>query len=303
MSADRLLAAIAERQHGLVTHAQALGAGVTYHQIRRRLESGRLVARRRGVYGVGGTPETQEQAWLAAVLAAGPAGVLSHRSAGALWILRHAPEPHAIDVATPGDQRVRLEGVVHHRSGLLVPADVTVHRRIPTTTVARTFAEIAGAMGPVTTGRSLDDAIRRRLTTLEDVRACHARLAGPGRRRLRDLKAELRRRLPGYDPGGSDLEIRALTAIGRAGLRLPVQQHRVRIEGRTRFIDLAYPDVLLAIELGGWNWHGSRSARKDDLARTRQLQRAGWTVIEFAEDDDDDELVHTVATLLVRLAA
>jgi very-short-patch-repair endonuclease len=56
-------------------------------------------------------------------------------------------------------------------------------------------------------------------------------------------------------------------------------------------------------EVASPRWHGSRSSRKDDLARTRQLQRAGWTVVAFAEDDSDDELVHTVATLLVRLAA
>jgi hypothetical protein len=303
VSVDRLLAQIAERQHGLVTLGQAIAGGLSPDQIHRRCRAGRLEQLRRGVYAIAGAPRTQQQAWLAAVLAAGDAAVLSHASAASLWKLRPAPDADGIHVATPLDQRVRLAGVIHHRSGLLVPVDVTVHERIPTSTVARTIAEIGGQLGPVLTGRCLDDAIRRRLVTLEEVRACHARLSGPGRRRLRDLKAELRTRLPGYDPGGSDLEIRALTAIGRAGLRLPVQQHRVRIEGRTRFIDLAYPDVLLAIELGGWNWHGSRSARKDDLTRTRQLQRAGWTVVEFAEDDSDDELVHTVATLLVRLAA
>ncbi|MBW3610677.1 MAG: formate dehydrogenase accessory sulfurtransferase FdhD [Actinobacteria bacterium] len=58
-----------------------------------------------------------------------------------------------------------------------------------------------------------------------------------------------------------------------------------------------------AFEEHGWTWHGSRSARIDDLARTRQLQRAGWTVIEFTEDDSVEELVRTVTTLLARLAS
>lgn len=298
MSVDRSLASVAARQHGLITHAQAHAAGAKDHHLQRRLENGRLVRVRVGVYAVAGAPATQEQAWLAAVLAAGEAAVLAHATAAHLWRLRHRPGDDRIHVATPPCRRLRLEGVVQHRSGLFAPADRGQLARIPVLTAARTLAEVAGELGRVRLGRSVDDAIRRRITSLEDVRACHARLAGPGRRRLRDLKHVLRERLPGYDPGGSDLEIRALSAIAHAGLPLPVQQHRVRIEGRTRFIDLAYPDVKIAIELGGWDWHGSRSARKDDLARTRQLQRAGWIVIEFAEDDSDEELVRTIAAIL-----
>jgi very-short-patch-repair endonuclease len=43
--------------------------------------------------------------------------------------------------------------------------------------------------------------------------------------------------------------------------------------------------------------------RRDDRARTRELIRDGWTVLEFGEDDSVDELVLTVATLLARAAA
>lgn len=303
MSADRLLTPIAERQHGLVTHRQALDAGLTRDQIHRRLLTGRLTQLRTGVHAVAGAPRTQEQVWLAAVLASGDGAALSHASAAALWSLRHRPPTEGIHVVTAGHNRVRLPGVVHHRSGLLAPADLTVHRQVPTMAVARTFAEVAGAMGPVLTGRSLDDALRRRITTIEAVRACHARLAGPGRRRLRDLRDVLRHRMPGYDPGGSDLEIRALKVLVGAGFPMPVQQHRVRIDGRSRLIDLAYPERMLAIELGDWAYHGSRSSYAEDRARTRQLQRLGWTVVEFTSDDGDDELVATVTALWTRLAA
>lgn len=303
MSADRLLAHIAERQHALVTTGQALAAGVTRHQLRRRIETGRLLPLREGVYAIVGAPRTQEQAWLAAVLAAGRGAALSHASSADLWQLRGRPAVDGIHVVTPPERRVNQPGVVHHRSGLLPSIDLTVHRRIPTMTAARALAEVAGQLGVTRTGRSLDDGLRRRLFTLEEVRACHARLAGPGRRRLRDLKHVLRQRLPGYDPGGSDLEIRALTALARAGYPPPVQQHRVLVDRRTRFIDLAYPDRMLAIELGDWAYHGSRSAYADDRARTRQLQRLGWTVVEFTSDDTDEELLATIAALWNRLAA
>jgi hypothetical protein len=303
VSADRLLARIAERQHGLVTYRQALDAGLTARQIHRRLLTGRLVQVRVGVYAIAGTPPTQEQAWLAAVLAAGDGAVLGHASAAHLWQLRERPEPGGIHIVTPGPNRVRLDGVVHHRSGLLVPLDVTVRRQVPTLTAARTLLEIAGRLGVTATGRTLDDGMRRTLFTLEEVRACHARLAGPGRRRLRDARLALGQRLPGYDPGGSDVEVRAISALVGAGFPMPVQQHRVVIEGRTRFIDLAYPQRMLAIELGGWTYHRWRSAYVGDRARTRQLQRAAWTVVEFTADDSPDELVRTVRALWGPLAA
>ncbi len=67
------------------------------------------------------------------------------------------------------------------------------------------------------------------------------------------LHALLAERIPGYDPGDSDLETRVLRAIVAGGLPVPAQQHRVRTVGRALKIDLAYPAARLAIELDGWS--------------------------------------------------
>src|SRR3954453_5633190 len=92
---------IARRQLGLITRAQALQL-VSEDQLRTLLARGHLVRRRRGVYASAGTPETYEQAVLAAALAAGDGSWSSHLTAGRVWRLR-TPPPYAIDVLTLAD--------------------------------------------------------------------------------------------------------------------------------------------------------------------------------------------------------
>ena len=81
---DRLIAALAAPQHGIVSRTQLLATGVTRRQIAARLDSGRLHRMHRGVYAVGHRPNTEDATWLGAVLACGAWATLSHRSAGAL---------------------------------------------------------------------------------------------------------------------------------------------------------------------------------------------------------------------------
>src|SRR4051794_24503682 len=93
------LAALAKRQHGVLSRRQLLSLGLGRGAIDSRLRSGRIHAIHRGVYAVGHACLSQRGMWLAAVLAheagawlaAVPAheagAVLSHASAAALWRL------------------------------------------------------------------------------------------------------------------------------------------------------------------------------------------------------------------------
>jgi methionine-rich copper-binding protein CopC len=78
-SVDRLIASMAERQHGVVSYRNLREAGVSRHAIAHRLEVGRLHGLHRGVYAVGHRVLTADGHRIAAVLAAGPKAVLSHR--------------------------------------------------------------------------------------------------------------------------------------------------------------------------------------------------------------------------------
>ena len=85
---------------------------------------------------------------MAAVLACGDGAVLSHRSAATLWRIRDGEGPHA-DVTIGNDSK--HPAIAIHRSPL-GPQDVTVHRGIPVTSVARTLAD-SPASSPRMTSR------------------------------------------------------------------------------------------------------------------------------------------------------
>jgi very-short-patch-repair endonuclease len=112
------------------------------------------------------------------------------------------------------------------------------------------------------------------------------------------IQALLAKRWPGYDPGESDLETRVLRLIVVAGLPIPRQQYRIRLQGRSLRLDLAYPAQLIAIELDGWEFHRTRAAFDDDRMRDNLLRLAGWTVHRFTSSMTDEFILTTIAAAL-----
>ena len=82
---DRLIAWLAERQHGVVGSFQLLDLGIERSAIKRRIAAGRLHRIHAGVFAVGHRKLTREGRFLAAVLAGGGDARLGFASAGALW--------------------------------------------------------------------------------------------------------------------------------------------------------------------------------------------------------------------------
>ena len=241
------------------------------------------------------TPSAQAVA--ASAFSLQPRAWVSHETAGRLWGFV-VTECEAIDVLVDLERRVKMAGVHSHRSGALFTADLSHHLRIPVTTPERTLVDLSASVSPATLAKMVDDGLRRRLLRLGRLSTCVARLPkSPGRRPavIQELLAE---RLPGYDPGDSDLETRVLRALVAAGLVAPIQQHRVRVGKRTFRIDLAYPLARLAIELDGWEFHSSRTAFDDDRARANALVAAGWTLLRFTSRSTDAEIVECVRAAL-----
>ena len=59
----------------------------------------------------------------------------------------------------------------------------------------------------------------------------------------------------------------------------------VYIGKRPLAIDLAFPDLLLAIECDGETFHGSPKQISSDKARDAKLNNLGWIVMRFGEKD------------------
>jgi len=289
MDAEHALVSLASRQHGLVTREQALEVGMTARQIVRRLQRGRWRPVRRGVYAGGWVPPSWEQAVLAVVLAVGPPCAASHGTAGRLWGLP-VPGDDEIHVRTPGSRRVALDGVVHHRAER---DEITVHRRVPVTTMARTLVDINASEQVV------DDALRRGLLRVEELAACVDRLDHRGRRRTGGIRRVLADRIPGHRPAANNWERWLAGVLRQAGLPAPTRQHPVVVGGRRRYLDLAYPAERVGIEFDGFAEHSLiRSTFDDDRARDNDLRLAGWLVLHFTSRSTPTVIVDTVTRAL-----
>lgn len=251
----------------------------------------------RGVFVIHGAPSTREQAVHAACL--GTEGAFaSHLTAGWLWGLL-LPDPVDIHLTTTEGPRIRREGIVHHRR-FAPMADFTRSRGIPVTTVARTLVDTSGLVRPDRLGRVVDDALRRKLVVLADLKTCHERIAtGSGRRATVAMRAVLAEREDGHDPGGSDRELWVRDVLVRAGLPVPVQQHRVWVSATRWFdLDLAYPSDLVSLEFDGWDTHRTFTAFHRDRERARLLVALGWTMLPVTAKTPAADLVRSVRSAL-----
>jgi len=299
MTAQTGLNILTRRRHGLVTRTQALAIGFGRRQVEDRVRRGHWVALRPGVYAVAGMPPSREQALLAVLLSIGGRAVISDESAGRIWEMKGVAEPEHITVTVDLGRVVRLEGVVGRRSGTLFDEDVVVVRGIAVTTQARTLIDLSGSLPSGRLGAALDQALRRGLR-LEGLRRCAGRLAPAPGRRMSLVHTLLANRMPGYDPGDSDLETRALRALVSAGLPVPRQQLRVGVGGRQFRLDLAYPHVRVGIELDGWDTHRTFGAFHGDRERDALLASAGWVVTHFSARTADARMVAAVTALRTR---
>ncbi len=294
---DDAVGAVAERQHGLIARRQAIALGLTHSAIAHRVRQGAWVVARRSVYLVRGSPRSWPQSVLSAVLAAGEAVWASHTTAARLWRLPIEPRD-AIELTTVLERRVRLPGVIVHRSGVWDERDVTVMGVIPVTSAARTLADLSTHLGVDGLARALDDGLRRGAVRLSAMHAVAMRFGIAPGRSPSVMHAVLAARVPGYDPGDSELETWVWLVLREAGLPLPVRRHPVRIGGRRYVLDLAYVQERISIEADGFGPHGTRSAFDADRARDRAIQLDGWRTLHFTTTSTPEEVVTDVSRAL-----
>jgi hypothetical protein len=297
MSIDERLVKLEADQLGLVTMAQALEAGVSYKALRVRQQRGLLVAERPGVLAAANAPETFERRLLAAVLAAGETAFASHASAAHLWVLP-LPAPAELEITTVLERRPRLDGVLAHRSGLLIDPDVTQLGSIPVSTPERTIVDLSSRLEVRALGRVVDEALRLRITTLNRIHWMTERLPRAPGRSPHKMREVLRRRIPGSEERESILEDFVFEALRRFVIPLPIAQHTVQVKGKTRRIDLCYPPSYLALEAKGFEYHGHRERFDDDALRGNELKLAGWQVLEFTSAFTDWMIATQVAEAL-----
>ena len=68
--------------------------------------------------------------------------------------------------------------------------------------------------------------------------------------------------------------------------------------GRRYRIDLAYPELRLAIECDGFRWHAQRSDWDADRRRQNDLVAQGWRVLRLTAAMSDDEIIAAIRSLV-----
>jgi hypothetical protein len=270
---DEVIGRIASRQHGVVTRAQLLDAGVSDKEIKRRLERKALLRVHRGVYRVGHRAPSIEARYHAAVLACGEGAVLSGKAAGYLWglIKGSAPPP---EVTAPTERRIK--GIWTRRARSSELTEATTRHGIPTTTVPRTLVDLSSLLPLPDLARACHEAGVLHHTTPRQVEAILSkRPSTPGATQLRkvmhgDVHVTL-----------SALERKFLERLGEEALPLPTTNK----PAGTKRVDCRWPDHRLTVELDSYRYHRSRHAWELDRRREREAHARGDDFRRYTRDD------------------
>jgi very-short-patch-repair endonuclease len=238
---------------------------------------------------------------MAALLWAGPASFASHRSAARVHGL-DGTEAAPIEISLWTGRR--RQGVVVHRLRVADRPSLRVIEGFRVSVPERTLLELAAVLPTPRVGEVLDEALRRRLTTLPRLRGSLEAERASGRDGVAGLTTLLAIRQATDPHLESELERRLFRLLRRAGLPKPLVQHEVR--SRRRLIarlDFAYPELRLGIETHGYRWHGGARRWRRDIARENALRRLGWVVFVFAWDDVVGEPDRVVRELREALAS
>lgn len=284
-SHDREIAALADRQHGVVAVWQLLRLGLGRDAIQYRASIGQLHRIHRGVYAVGYRTLTPKGHRMAAVLAYGPDAVLSHRSAAAHWDF--GPGFWKIEVTTPHSRRGRKGTRAHQAT--LHPEDITIRDGIPITSVARTILDLASQLNQDRLTNLIEEADRKQLFDLGALDRVLARRQRAPRRLTAVLAAY---RGPADTRSKLERDFRAL--IAKTGL--PEPQYNVLLAGLT--VDVYWPEWKLVVELDGKPYHTDPSAFETDRIRDATLQKIDIRVLRVTGKRMDNESGAVLADIL-----
>ena len=196
-------------------------------------------------------------------------GVLGGWSAAELLEASCGPADAPVEIIVPG--RRRTQPRLRVREEVLPAREIAVVDGIRVSSPIRTAFDL-GRRPPLVEAVVAVDALSRvgHFPPRDLITFGYDHLGAPGSRLLAAAIALA-------DPlSGSPMETRIRLAMRVAGLPTPVLQHPVGPYA----LDLAYPELLLAIEYDGRE-HLTQERAMRDLIRQAYLTRAGWDVLRF----------------------
>lgn len=147
------------------------------------------------------------------------------------------------------------------------------------TTPALTALDLVPELG----GEALDQVLRRRAADLDTLRRVLAETSG---RRFNSARTEAL--LESRDGGWSGGERRLHSILHTAGIVGWATNYQVEVAEGVFFLDVAFREAGLALEMDGWNYHGRYYSDFVALLRRHTaLEASGWRILHFSADDLD----------------
>lgn len=150
-------------------------------------------------------------------------------------------------------------------------------------------------------GHAICEALRQRAATVESLGA--ALTAVPRRRghrrRHRALAAAQ------HEPW-SVAELQLHRILQRSQLPEWATNHPVKIDQERYYLDIAFPNMKLAIEIDGFGFHSNRTQFETDREKQNALVAQGWTILRFTWrmiTEQPHQVLAKIRALLARLAA
>lgn len=302
--ADGLIAEDAARQHGVFTREQAHAAGLSDRQLRLRVANGRFERLALHTFRVAGYPTSWRQKLMAACLAAGDGAAASHRSAAALHGF-DGYQPGVVEITVPSARRdFRMDGVIVHSSTHWRAEHMDIVAGIPVSAPERTLCTLAARSTEDRVEGALDSAERDRTVDRPDVGDVHGDVRERGRNGVAALGRILDRRVELAGIPHSVLERRMLNLLERHGVALPACQVPVRRpDGHLAYLDFAYRDLGLGIEVDGNVAHATPKQRAADNARANGIALRDIRLLRFTYEQVMREPEMVAATVRSHLRA
>lgn len=273
--------AISRRQRGLVTAAQAVGAGFSHRRCEDAVRTAGWTRLARGLYALPGSVPTWERDAVAACLLGGADALATDLTAAALWGWCSAPPLPEVVVPPRQSHRSPLT-LVHRRAVPLV--DRAVRHGIPCTSASRTLVDVAGRVERSRLEAFVDDAFCANVATPGSVGGALDRAGRRGRLGAGSLVAVVDVWTRKIEPG-SPAEMRLVRRLDSLGAIVETQ-HEV-FDGDGVFVarlDAAIPERKIGLEYDSDRFHNPRHWARDE-PRYARLKALGWSVHDVSKLD------------------
>ena len=288
-----------QRQMGHITARQLAVGGIGKTARERLVKDGVLDRPHKCVYRVATRHPTFEQR-LVALSLAHPSGFVTGPTLGSYRKLRRMPRASSIHFCVPHGLRIdEVDGLHLRQSTNIRPIDFcTLDNGMRVASWPRLLFDLASVLTKANLTSVIDQALRERYCSLDELAATAVRLCHPNR-------------------SGSELFMRTLTERGD---RKPVESHPELVimnglllrgvpvkpqhadiclpNGKRIRVDLAVPAVRWGVEVDVHPSHGQPVGIVRDKQRDRQLHRVDWQIEHVSEEEFVD-----VESLLDELAA